>query len=237
MHIRTINNKYNIPVVIDACEDADFVRTTSNLDWIDINGTAQPGDYYYNNMVITPGGANYNIITDIIHAAEEEAVAEQRAADAARAAEETAKFEAEAVAREAAIVEAAAAAAAEEEANPIPELTYTEKKAFVKDLTKPRVISLFDSNHPMFTVEYLESMEYSKSELTRFIAAVQLATVVDNEITFAEPYTHAPGRPEENIKEKDLIPHGTKEEYMAHLTAQLEDVTNFVIYVRAELGL
>jgi hypothetical protein len=65
MHIRTIKNSFGLDVVIDVTEDSN-VPETNAFDWIDIDGTAVIGDYYYNGQIINDASPNYNLIADVL---------------------------------------------------------------------------------------------------------------------------------------------------------------------------
>lgn len=65
MHIRTIKNSFGLDVVIDVTEDSN-VPETNAFDWIDIEGTAVIGDYYFSGQIINDASPNYNLIADIL---------------------------------------------------------------------------------------------------------------------------------------------------------------------------
>lgn len=65
-YIRTIKNNYDIDVVIDVTDNADFVQT-SGLDWIEIGDIqAENGNYYHDGKIISVDSDDYVIIENII---------------------------------------------------------------------------------------------------------------------------------------------------------------------------
>lgn len=234
MHIRCITNKYNLNVVIDVCEDTDFARLTANLDWIDIDGTAKPGDYYYNNKIISLDSDNYNIIEGIIHQAEE-------ADRIAREAEVAAQIAAE----EARLAEMQKLSEAEDEviAEPVEILVHklpddvTKVKQEILSHPIPAPVNYFNDPQPeKFLLSDLDAWDHRVIESNRLISAVESSTWNDHVVTFDPPHRIAPGTEFEAIREYDIVPHKSKADYVSYLKATAENIKKYRDYVAAQLG-
>jgi hypothetical protein len=73
-YVRTEKNKYDLDVIIDATGDADYVSSTSNLNWTrlsKLDTIPQTGSYLYDGKVITIDSEDYSTIEAVIHEKEE----------------------------------------------------------------------------------------------------------------------------------------------------------------------
>jgi len=229
MHIRCITNKYNIKCIIDVCEDTDFARLTANLDWVDIDGTAKPGDYYHNNKVISLDSDDYKIIEGIIHQHEE---ADRIAREA-----EIARREAEEAAR---LAEMEQLSAEEESFEP-----HTIKMP--ADLTKlreeilahpvPGPVDYFNDPQPeQFVLADLDMWDHRVEESNRLISAVEAATWDNHAVIYNPPYRIAPGTEFESVREFDLVPHKSKADYISYLKATAINIKKYRDHVASQLG-
>lgn len=239
MHIRCVTNKYNLQLVIDSCEDTDFVRLTdSTLNWIDIDGKAKAGDYFYNGKIISVDSPDYSIIEKIIYDHEES----EKAAIKAKLEKE----ESERKAREAAEIAALEAEAAELEERekksaPIPIISVPADlsilRAEAKSHPKPKQVDYFNDPQPdHFTQEDLDMWDHRVLESSRLIEAVKAGRWENCTIFFDPPFHIAPGTPFESIREFDVVPHETKEEYVSYISANAQNIKKYRDHVAAKLG-
>ena len=231
MHIRCITNKYNLNYIIDVCEDSDFAKLTENLNWVDIDGTAKPGDYYYNNRVISLESEDYKIIEDIIFKQEEEErIRREQAEKLAQEAEE-AKKAAEMQSLE-----------AEEATGPIEPVVIalpadlSKLRAEAKSHPKPKSVDYFNDPQPeKFTKEDADMWDHRAVEIDRLISAVETATWDDHAVIYNPPHRIAPGTEFESVREYDVVPHDTKEEYLTYLRANAENIKKYRDYIKTQI--
>jgi len=237
MHIRCITNKYNLQLIIDVCEDDDFARLTApNLNWIDIDGTANPGDYYHNNKVIRLGSPDYSVIENIIYQAEK-ADADKRAAEGKIYEEQMAKELAELQKQ----AEAEEAAKVEEVTKRTPTViqipaNLVQLRVEAKAHPKPKAVDYFNDPQPeKFTKEDADMWDHRAVEIDRLIAAVETATWEDHAVIYNPPHHIAPGTEFESIREYDVVPHDSKEEYLAYLRSNSANIKKYRDHVKTQV--
>lgn len=238
MHIRCITNKYNLQIVIDVCEDTDFARVTApSLNWIDINGRAKPGDYYHDNRIISLDSPDYSIIESIIYEHEKEE-ARKREEEGKRTNEQM-KKELEELAKQAAEEESKQLEATGEPPAPLilrPPANLDALRAEAKSHPKPKSVNYFDDPQPSeFTQQDLDTWDHRTVELDRLISAVEKAIWDDHAVMFNPPHHIAPGTEFESIREFDVVPHDSKEEYLTYLRANSENIKKYRDYVKTQV--
>lgn len=221
-YIRTDKNKYNIDVIIDVCDNVEFVNST-NLPWIEVDVEKKPenGNYYYDGKIISIGSDDYSIIENIIFEYEEP-LREERDKNLPIIPEEDDNLEN--------IFDIV------NENNQIlppekpPEIT-EEQKQEILQLERPKLNTYdeVESNQ-----ENLELFEFGLENIGRTISAYDSGnfTFSDNEVVFNPPIEYSNGQ----IEEKVIIPLSISlEEQIQHLKNQREQMIILIDRIKKDL--
>lgn len=222
-YIRTEKNKYNIDVIIDVCDNAEFVNST-NLDWIELNVKQKPenGNYYYDGKIIPLDSDDYSIIENIIFEYEEP-LREERDKNLPIIIEEE-NNDLENILD--VVVENI-----DTPPPPSPEEISWEQKQEILQLEKPKLntYDVVESNQ-----ENLELFEFSLENIEKTISAYDSGnfTFSDNEVTFNPPIEYNNGM----VEKKVIIPLSlTLEGQIQHLKDQREQMVILLDRIKKDL--